>query len=160
MARTAKSLKKWKKSKIGDTKLQLAMVKEIILRLETAQEDRALTLEELDLLRRLKLRSIGLALIEKARIRQQSRLTYIRFGDANTKFFQLRANSRSRKNYIHCLQTEEGLAFTHDDKEKIITDHFLQHLGTTIGRPATFNWSSLGYQAHDLSSLEEPFSQQ
>jgi len=27
MARTAKSLKKWKKSKIGDTKLQLAMVK-------------------------------------------------------------------------------------------------------------------------------------
>ena len=46
------------------------MVKEIILRLETAQEDRALTPEELDLLRRLKLRSIGLALIEKARIRQ------------------------------------------------------------------------------------------
>ena len=158
MARTAKSLKKWKKSKIGDTKLQLAMVKEIILCLETTQEVRALTLEELDLLRRLKLRSIGLALIEKARIRQQSRLTYIRFGDANTKFFQLRANSRSRKNYIHCLQTEEGLAFTHDDKEKIITDHFRQHLGTTIGRPATFNWSSLGYQAHDLSSLEEPFS--
>ena len=160
MACTAKSLKKWKKSKIGDTKLQLAMVKEIILCLETTQEVRALTLEELDLLRRLKLRSIGLALIEKARIRQRSRLTYIRFGDANTKFFQLRANSRSRKNYIHYLQTEEGLAFSHDDKEKIITDHFRQHLGTTIGRPATFNWSSLGYQAHDLSSLEEPFSQQ
>lgn len=64
------------------------------------------------------------------------------------------------KNHIHCLQTEEGLAFSNDDKEKIITDHFRQHLGTTIGRPATFNWSSLGYQARELSSLEEPFSQQ
>ena len=87
LARTIKGIKNWKKSKIGDTRLQLAIVKEIILRLETAQEERTLTQDELDLLKRLKVRSIGLALIEKARIRQRSRLTYIRFGDANTKFF-------------------------------------------------------------------------
>ena len=110
-------------------------------------------------MKRLKVRSIGLALIEKARIRQHSRLTYIRFGDAKTKFSQLRANSRSRKNYIHCLQTDDDIAFSHDDKEKIITEHFLKHLGTTTVRPATFHWEALGYQPHDLSSLEAPFSQ-
>ena len=82
LARTIKGIKNWKKSKIGDTRLQLAIVKEIILRLETAQEERTLTQDEFDLLKRLKIRSI-----EKARIRQRSRLTYVRFGDANTKFF-------------------------------------------------------------------------
>ena len=51
MARTAKAIKRWKKTKIGDTKLQLAIVKEIILGLETAQEDRSLSQEELELLR-------------------------------------------------------------------------------------------------------------
>ena len=70
LARTIKGIKNWKKSKIGDTRLQLAIVKEIILRLETAQEERTLTQDELDLLKRLKVRSIGLALIEKARIHQ------------------------------------------------------------------------------------------
>jgi len=159
LARTIKGIKNWKKSKIGDTRLQLAIVKEIILRLETAQEERTLTQDELDLLKRLKVRSIGLTLIEKARIRQRSRLTYIRFGEANMKFFELRANSRSRKNYIHCLQTDDDIAFSHDDKEKIITEHFLKHLGTTTVRPATFHWEALGYQPHDLSSLEAPFSQ-
>ena len=139
LARTIKDIKNWKKSKIGDTRLQLAIVKEIILRLETAQEEQILTQDELDLLKRLKVRSIGLALVEKARIRQRSRLTYIRFGEANMKFFELRANSRSRKNYIHCLQTYDGIAFSHDDMEKIITEHFLKHLSTTTVRPAIFH---------------------
>ena len=147
-----------KKTKICDTRLQLAIVKEIILWLETAQEERTLTQDELDLLRWLKARSIGLALIEKARFRQRARLTYICFRDANTKFFKLRANSRSRKNYIHCLQTNNGIAFSHDDKENAITEHFRQRLGTTTIRPATFHWEALGYQPHDLSSLEAPFS--
>ncbi|WVZ96688.1 hypothetical protein U9M48_042292 [Paspalum notatum var. saurae] len=70
LARTAKAIKAWRKAKIGDTKLQLVIVKEVILRLETAQEDRTLTFEELELLKKLKLRSLGLALIEKSRIRQ------------------------------------------------------------------------------------------
>jgi len=80
LARTIKGIKNWKKSKIGDTRLQLAIVKDIILRLETAQEERTLTQDELDLLKRLKVRSIGLALIEKARIRQRSCLTSLTFG--------------------------------------------------------------------------------
>jgi endonuclease/exonuclease/phosphatase family metal-dependent hydrolase len=146
MARTAKAIKQWKKTKIGDTALQLAIVNELILQLETAQEDRPLSLAELDLLRRLKARSVGLALIEKSRIRQRSRLTYIRLGDANTKFFQLRANARSRKNYIQCLQRGNDLLFTQQDKEKEVTEHFKQHLGSTTSRLSTFNWSSLGYQ--------------
>ncbi|XP_066320066.1 uncharacterized protein [Miscanthus floridulus] len=86
MARTAKAIKRWRKEKVGDTKLQLALVKEVLLLLELAQEARVLTAQELDLHRRLKARSVGLAVIEKSRNRQRSRITYIRCGDANTKF--------------------------------------------------------------------------
>jgi hypothetical protein len=50
--------------------------------------------------------------------------------------------------------------FRHEDKEMVITDHFRQHLGTSAIRPATFQWPSLGYQQHDLSSLEASFTQE
>ena len=56
MARVVKGIKRWKKVKIGDTKLQLAIVKEVLLQLEAAQEHRLLTHMELDLCRRLKAR--------------------------------------------------------------------------------------------------------
>ena len=36
MVRVAKEIKRWKKDKIGDTKLQLAIVKEVMLQLEAA----------------------------------------------------------------------------------------------------------------------------
>jgi hypothetical protein len=65
LARAAKSIKKWHREKIGDTKLQLAIIKEVILQLEAAQESRALTSQEAELRRRLKIRCTGLATIEK-----------------------------------------------------------------------------------------------
>jgi hypothetical protein len=69
MARLAKRLKKWRKEKIGNTRLQLAIAKEILLQLEMAQESRPLSIPELQLRKRLKARSTGLAVIEKSRIR-------------------------------------------------------------------------------------------
>jgi hypothetical protein len=77
LSRVPKSIKQWRKEKIGDTRLQLVVVKEILLQLKAAQESRVLMDQEHELRRRLKARSTGLAAIEKARIRQRSRLTYI-----------------------------------------------------------------------------------
>jgi len=55
--------------------------------LEKAQELRQLSGIELDLLRSLKARSLGLATLIKSRAKQHSRLRWIRQGDANTNFF-------------------------------------------------------------------------
>lgn len=117
LARVAKCIKRWHKEKIGDTRLQLAIVKEVLLQLKAAQEVRTLTQQDLNLRRRLKIRNTGLVAIEKSRIRQRSRLTYIRNGDANTNFFHIRASTRLRKNYIHYLHTDERVATTHNDKK-------------------------------------------
>ena len=43
LARVAKGLKRWRREKIGDTRLQLAIVKEVLLQLEAAQEFRTHT---------------------------------------------------------------------------------------------------------------------
>jgi hypothetical protein len=159
LARTTKDIKAWRRNKVGDTKLQLAITKELILRLETAQEDRLLTSEEVEFLKVLKARSLGLAVIEKSRIHQRARLTRIRLGDANTKFFHLTASSRARKNFIQYLQPTIGnLEEAHNDKEKIIYDHFKSHLGTTPLIELTLNWLALALPRHDLSALEASFS--
>jgi hypothetical protein len=85
-------------------KTVVAITKEIILQLELAQESRTLTAQELELKCHLKIRSMRLAGIENSRMRQRSKLTYIRCGDANTKLFHLKANAR-KKEKLHPLLT-------------------------------------------------------
>ena len=124
LARLGKGIRSWRREKDGDTRLQLAIVKEVLLQLKAAQENRLLTNQENELHRRLKTRSTELAAIEKSSIRQRSRLAYIRSGDANTKYFHIRASTRLRKNYIQSLHMDGGVAVVHNDKEKVVTDYF------------------------------------
>jgi hypothetical protein len=73
-----------------------------------AQDKRALSENERDFRARLKRKVIALAVIERARKRQSARITNIKEGDANTKFFHLRVNARRRKNHIHRLKHNNG----------------------------------------------------
>jgi hypothetical protein len=54
--------------------------------------------------------------------------------DANTKFFHIMANIRRKKNFIHALQSEEGLATSQASKQEIVYHHFLKHTGTYLPR--------------------------
>lgn len=76
------------------------MALNLILRLDTAQESRRLSPEEAKLRSILKKRVIGLAVIERSRKRQASRVKFLKEGDANTKFFHLKINARRMKNFI------------------------------------------------------------
>jgi predicted transcriptional regulator len=58
-----------------------------------AQENRLLSNEERELRSRLKKRVIGLAALERSRKRQASRITTLKEGDADTRFFHLRVNA-------------------------------------------------------------------
>jgi hypothetical protein len=107
--------------------MELHMVNDIIQRLDMAQESRQLWAEELQLQKDLKLRVLGLAAIERSRWRQASHLVWLKEGDARTRFFHLRENSRARKSYIPCLKNAVGnYVWSHQVKEEVLHGHFQQ----------------------------------
>ena len=101
LKKTSQKLRVWSRTLFSNAKVQLHMALEIILRLDEAQDVRILSPEEADLRKRLKRRVVGLAVLERARKRQSSWITYIKEGDANTRYFHLSINGRRQKNLIH-----------------------------------------------------------
>jgi hypothetical protein len=89
------------KSCIGNIKIQLAIVKEVIWLLDQARERRALSQEEIDYRSRLKEIYLGLITVEKVKVRQRSRLTNIKYGDANTSYFSSRQIVEKRKSIFN-----------------------------------------------------------
>jgi hypothetical protein len=134
------------------------MAQEVILRLDKAQDIRQLSSAEFNLCSKLKKRIIGWLAIEKARKKQCARINNIREGDANTRFFHLRANGRLRKNFIQRLRHEGGWIFNHEDKQRLIQDHFTNVMNAHPIRSRDFSWPDLDLPTLDLTSLDSPFS--
>jgi hypothetical protein len=78
-------------------------------------------------------------------------------GDANTKFFHLRANARGRKNFIPQLSAQGSLVTSHQDKEDELYRHFSTILGQHTQRESQLNLDSLNITSHDLHDLDAPF---
>ena len=156
---TARKLRAWSKGLFSDHKLQLIMALKVILQLDIAQESRTLSIIEKNLRSGLKRRVMGLAVLERARKRQASRITNLRVGDANTKYFHLRVNSRRRRNHIQRLQQNGGWVTAHDDKASVVLDHFTRTLGQPPPRQIDLNWEALNTGSMDLDDLALPFSE-
>jgi len=157
---TSQKLKAWSKEINSDAKKLFFMAQEIILRLDIAQENRSLTAAELLLRAKLKKRILGLAVIERARCKQASRLSSIKLGDANTKYFHHKVNARRRKNHIQRLRHGHGWAINHDDKASVIQDHFSKFMGHPPARQHDINWDELNLPSHDLSGLDATFTEE
>lgn len=137
------------------------MAQEVILRLDMAQDVRALTEEEAQLWKDLKVRVLGLASVERSRRCQSLRLTYLREGDAGTKFFHLKANARCRKNFIPNLKKEDGyFLWFHEEKEAEIHSHFHHTMGTKVQRRCTFQCGVLDLGRIDASDLDRIFTEE
>lgn len=116
------------------------LANEVILRLDIAQEDRLLSADELAFRQDLKIRILGLAALERSR-RQASRITYIRSGDACTRFFHLRMSARKRRQFIpSSLKKQDGtMAWSHDDKQQVLQDYFKNLIGKKEHRLHSLN---------------------
>ena len=119
------------------------MALNVILRFDTAQEHRQLSQEECLLRDKLKKRCMGLAILERIRKRQCSRITNLRAGDANTKFFHRKVNSRRRKNFIASLKKQNGWATSHEEKQSLIHSGVF---GWPDPRQLDFDWRPSGLQ--------------
>jgi len=160
LIRTAKALKNWRRKSLGGYKITWAILNITLANLERAQESRILTPEELEFKKYLKTKALGIAAIQKARARQHSRLTWIRKGDTNTRFFQLHANIRRKKTFIGALKGDTSLVVSQENKSMLAYTHLSNLLGTTTTRTRAINWSELGYEHHDLEDLDTPFTEQ
>ncbi|XP_010239490.1 uncharacterized protein LOC104581310 [Brachypodium distachyon] len=136
---TASRLRSWSKLLFSNSKLLLLMALDVVFQLDVAQEDRPLSPEERGLRSDLKRRILALASLERARKKQSATIAWLKEGDANSKFFHIRANGRRRKNHIQRL------------------------LVATAGpapRSLDLNWAALDLQQHDLDDLDLPFSEE
>jgi hypothetical protein len=104
-------------------------------------------------------RILGLAAIEKSKARQRSRLTWLKKGDTNTKYFHLMANIRKQKNTILALQVGDTLATNQKQKHEVIYEHFLNHIGSYVPRSHLLNLTELEWHPKDLHHLDLPFSE-
>ena len=155
LKQTGRHLAKWSNRLFSKAKLHLHAALLVILRLDIAQETRVLSVGERELRARLKRRVVSLAAVERARKKQCARIANIKEGDANTKIFHLRVNSRRRKNHIHRLKKNSGWTTDHQEKEEIIHDHFASSLGGGQPRPMDLNWENLNLRVVDLTGIDD-----
>ncbi|XP_024314534.1 uncharacterized protein LOC112270714 [Brachypodium distachyon] len=101
---TASRLRSWSKFLFSHSKLLLLMALDVVFQLDVVQENRSLTPEERGLRSDLKRRILALASLERARKKQFATIAWLKEGDANSKFFHIRANGHRRKNHIQRLR--------------------------------------------------------
>lgn len=155
----ARALKSWSMHHVSSVRLQLAIAREVILRLDAAQDTRALSAEEMSLRKELKAKCLGLASLARTIARQRSRITFLAEGDANTRFFHLQACHRRRKSHIMSLSVD-GVEVVHNEPmAAAIFDHFNGLLGQPFQRTARVDMVALGVQPPDLSMLDVCFTE-
>lgn len=87
-------------------------------------------------------------------------MTWLREGDARTKFFHTKCNARRRKNHIHVIKTRAGVIVTeHAAKTDEISKHFTEILGTRTQRKHTLNWDELQIPTITSQGLDMPFTE-
>lgn len=112
-----RDLQRWSATRIGEIKAQLLMARELIRRLDKAQETRQLSQEENGLRKGMKMRCLGLSSLERTMARQRARIRQLAEGDANTTYFHLVARGRKRRNYIPSLIVHGLPRADHDSME-------------------------------------------
>ena len=153
-------LKSWSAKQVGAVRLQLAIAKEIVFRLDAAQDIRTLAPHVLALRRKDKLCSLGLASLQSTLVRQHARITYLAEGGANTKFFHLQACHRHRKGHIPKLKTGVTVLFRDEEMAKAVFEHFDSMLGTPGQQHNLINFEELGLPSLQGHLFDHCFSEE
>lgn len=154
---TARALQSCSQRSIGQIKQQILVARTIVLWLDTAQEQRQLLAEELELRRTLKCKLLGLSSLERTMARLRSRMIFLKDGDANTRLFHLQASHRMKKKVISKLQYEGGIAVTQQEKEHVLYSYFKNIMGTPSARTEATDLSALDFQRANLEHLDAVF---
>ncbi len=110
---------------------------------DKAEELRRLEPLEMVLRTRLKVRFDELCLQEEVKWKQRSRVQWLKAGDANTRFFHLKANARRSNKFISRLVAGPSVLSDHASLAAFLFDFFQLQLGTEVGTDLALNFQSL-----------------
>ena len=100
----ARVLRSWSATKVGCVHFQLAIAREVVLRLDEAQESRDLSSRELELRKAFKLRTLGLASLARTVARQRSGCIFWLKGMRTQNFSICKpAIGNATAGFSHCL---------------------------------------------------------
>lgn len=121
---TARRLRSWGTRTLTDISLQLIVARELVARLDEAQDRRPLTPSKVRLHRRLKCTYLGLASLERTITRQHSRFSWLRNGKISSAFLRLQASQRLHKTKILGLQCNGQLISDDEAMAEAAFSHF------------------------------------
>ena len=159
LKRLTKALQSWSKKQVGHVKTQLGLAREILHRLEIAQDSRALTPEEDWLRCESKRYCLVLSSLERTVARLRSRIRFLKDGDANTALFHSQARFRKRKNFISKLIQNGEVVTSQEDKHAAFFEYFDGLIGTPLVRASTLDLDFFHREGIDLSALDAPITE-
>jgi hypothetical protein len=137
---------------------QLQLAKELLHQLEIAQDNRALSIDELWLRNKLKKNCLALSSLSRTIARLRSRIEWLKKGDANTALLHAHLRYRKNKNFIVKVESSDGQTITtHEHKAVEFTTYYRALLGSHEDRDVTIDLDALGVLTHDLALLDSPF---
>jgi hypothetical protein len=105
-------------------------------------------------------RIVALSSLQRAMARSRSRITWLTEGDANTAFFHLHAKYRKGKNFVgNMISVDGSVKSSHEEKLEVISEFFHNLLGCSPDQAHTIDLDQLDIPTHDLSSPDNPFTQ-
>lgn len=159
LKRLARALQSWSEKEIGHVKIQHSIAREILHRLEIAQDSRPLNVYEDWLRGTAKRHCLVMASLDRTIARLRSRVRFLKDGDANTALFHSQAGFRKKKNFIPKLMTEDQVVTSQAEKEEVMFNYFNEVLGTASPRESTLDLSFFHREGLDLSALEAPITE-
>lgn len=155
---TARALQSRSQKRVGSVNSQLELTRELLHRLEVAQDNRVLTAEEAWMRRQLKQHALALASLQRTIARLWLHIHWLSEGDANTEYFHSHARFRKQENHICKLKDGDQLLTVQQDKEETIWTLYNNLLGTPENRSTTLNLDVFHGTVQELSDLDAPIS--
>jgi hypothetical protein len=154
LKRLMRALQSWNSKQVGHVKTQLALAREVLHRLEIAQDNRLLSSDEDWLRIELKRHCLVLASLERTIATLRSRVCHLKDGDANTSLFH------KKKKAIPKLMSGGHLVTTQEEKQNVMFEFYEGLIGTALPCTSTLNLQQFHNQIVDLIEMDNPITEE